>query len=168
MELSRKRKRELKKLRNHAEDLLDHQREVLTHANAVLSEAGRQAKELGNEHLVPRVEDAVDQIRPQLERNIQVARRAADRVKTAAAPVVAAALAGTVKQLEKIESRDASQKLQAIGAKYGLIEQPKKKRGIGRIFAIIAGLVAASAAGYALWQAFRDDDDDMWVSSDDL
>lgn len=168
MQLSRKRRRELKKLRNQAEVLLDHQREVLGHAGHVLGEASRQAKELGNEHVMPRVESAVDQARPVVERNIEAARRAADRVRVAAAPAVAAALAGTVRSLERLEQRDASHQLRGFGEKHGLIEPVKKKKRVGGFFAIAIGVAAAGAVGYALWQAFRDDDDDMWVSSDEI
>lgn len=166
MQLSRKRRRELKKLRNQAEVLLDHQREVLGHAGHVLGEASRQAKELGNEHVMPRVESAVDQARPFVQKNVACARRAADRVRIAAAPVVAAALAGTVRSLERMEQTEASRQLRDFGEQRGLIEPVKKKRK-GGLIALGVGIAAASAVGYALWQAFREDDD-MWVSADDF
>lgn len=167
MQLSRKRRRELKKLRTQAEVLLDHQREVLGHAGQVFGEAGRQAKELGNEHLMPRVELAVDQARPFVQRNVACARRAADRVRIAAAPVVAAALAGTVRSLERMERSEASRQLRDFGEQRGLIEPVKKKKKRGGLIAVGIGVAAATAVGYALWQAFREDDD-MWVSSDDF
>lgn len=167
MNLSRKRKRELKRLRNQTQDLLDHQREVLGHAGVVLGEAGHQAKLLGNEHLVPRVEHTVNQVRPVVQKNLDSARRVADRVKIAATPVLAAALASTVKSLDRIEQREASAKLRDFGSQVGLLEKPKKKK-FGRFVAISAGIAAAGAVGYALWQALREDDDDMWVSSDDF
>lgn len=166
MQLSRKRKRELKKLRKQAEVLLDHQRDVLGHAGHVLGEARRQAKELGNEHVVPRVENAMDQARPVVDRNVAAARRAADRVRVVAAPAVAAAVAGTVRSLERMEQREASRQLRQFGEEHGLIPATKKKRA-GGFFAIVLGVAAAGAVGYALWQAFREDDEDMWVSSDD-
>lgn len=168
MELSRKRKRELKKLRNQAEDLLEHQREVLGHAGLVLGEAGRQARKLGDEHVVPRVESAVEHARPVVERNIASARNVADKVRVATAPVVAAALASTVRSLERLEQTDASRQLRQFGEQRGLIEPTKKKKKFGGFFAVAAGIAAAGAVGYALWQAFREDDEDMWISTDDI
>lgn len=167
MELSRKRKRELKKLRHQAEELLEHQRDVLSHAGTVLGEAGRQARHLGDEHLRPRVEYAVDQARPVIERNLNMVRNVADKVRVATTPVVAAALASTVRSLERLEQNDASRQLRQFGETRGLIKPEKKRGGFGRFLAIAAGVAAAGAVGYALWQAFREDDDDMWVSSDD-
>lgn len=168
MQLSRKRRRELKKLRKQAEVLLDHQREVLGHAGSVLGEANRQAKQLGSEHLLPRIESAVDQARPIVDRNIAAARRASDRVRVMTAPAVAAAIAGTVRSLERMEQRDASRQLRDFGEQHGLIAPAQKKKRAGGFFAIVLGVAAAGAVGYALWQAFRDDDDDMWVSSDEI
>lgn len=166
MKLSRKRRRELKKLRKQAEVLLDHQREVLGNAGHILGEAGYQAKQLSDEHLMPRLESAVDQARPVIDRNLAAARRTADRVRVATAPVVAAALAGTVRSLERLEQNQASQQVRGFGEQHGYLKPAKKKRA-GGLIALGLGIAAASAVGYALWQAFREDDDDMWVSADD-
>lgn len=167
MSLTRKQRRELKKLRAQTQDLLDHQREVLGHAGVVLHEAGRQAKNLSDDYVAPKVDDAIDAVRPTIDRGVHAARKAADRVRIVAAPIVATALANTVKTLERIETGDAAQQLRSFGEQRGLIEPAKKKRsGFGRVVAIGAGVAAAAAVGYALWQAFRTEDDDMWVSTD--
>lgn len=166
MSLSRKRQRELKRLRAQAEDLLDRQREVLGHAGAVAQEAGRQAKHLNAELVTPRVNDALENVRPAVDRGVEQARRAADRVRLVAAPLVASALLGTVKSLERIENRDAAQQLRRFGEQRGLIRPEKKKRGFGTFVAIGLGVAATAAVGYALWQAFRSDDE-LWVAPDD-
>jgi hypothetical protein len=111
MSLSRKNRRELKRLRAQAEDLLDQQRIVLGHAGSVLQEAGRQAKNLSNEYVAPRVNDAIDEMRPAIDRGVVAARRAADQVRRVAAPIVATALANTVRTLEQMENRDAAKQL---------------------------------------------------------
>ncbi|HUH53274.1 MAG TPA: DNA/RNA helicase [Microbacteriaceae bacterium] len=165
MALSRKRKRELKKLRAHTESLLDQQRDVLQNAGVVFSEATRQAKQLGSEELMPRVNKKLDAVRPQVERNLATMRRASDRVKVAVAPVVATALAKTVTALDNIDARNAAQQVEQFGRDRGILKKPRRSR-VG-IFAIGVGVVAAAAVGVALWQAFRDEDDDMWVSSED-
>lgn len=167
MSLSRKRKRELKKLRSQAEQLLDEQRDILGHAGLVAQEAGRQAKFLGDEVVVPRVNDALEGVRPTIDRGVYAARRAGNTARLLVAPILAGALASTVRGLERMESHDAARQVQSFGVSQGLLQAPKKRFGIGRVLAIGAGVVAAGAIGYALWQAFRDDDE-LWVSPEEL
>lgn len=162
MSLSRKNRRELKRLRAQAEDLLDQQRIVLGHAGSVLQEAGRQAKSLSNEHVAPRVNDVIDEVRPAIDRGVVAARRAADQVRRVAAPIVATALANTVRTLEQMENPDAAKQLRAFGEQRGLL-QPVKKRRVGGVIAIGLGVVAAVGIGYTVWQAFRTDDE-LWVA----
>jgi hypothetical protein len=166
MSLSRKRKRELKKLRSHAEVLLEEQREILGHAGLLAQEAGRQAKFLGNEVVVPRVNDALEGVRPTVDRGVQAARRASNQARLFVTPFLAAALASTVRGLERIENVDAARQVQAFGVQQGLLQAPKKKFGFGRVVAIGAGVIAAGAIGYTLWQAFRSDDE-LWVAPED-
>lgn len=166
MSLSRKRRRELKRLRSQAEDLLEQQRVVLGHAGSVAREVGRQAKHLNAEVLAPRVSDAVDTVRPALDRGLLRARRAADQVRLVTAPLVASALLGTVRSLERLENPDAAKQLRRFGEQRGIIQPPKKKRGFGTVAAIGVGIAATAAVGYALWQAFRSDDE-LWVAPDD-
>lgn len=164
--VSRKRRRELDRLRAQAEDLLLEQRDVLGHAGSVLQEAGRQAKHLNAEVVAPRVNEAIDGARPAIDRGVERARAAADRVRLLAAPLVATALAGTVRSLERIENREAAQRVQSFGVQRGLIDPPRKKGGFGRVLGIGVGIAAAAAVGYALYQAFRSDDE-LWVAPED-
>lgn len=166
MSLSRKRKRELKKLRSQAEVLLDEQREILGHAGILAQEAGRQAKHLGNEYVVPRVNDAFEGVRPTIDRGVETARRASTQARLFIAPLLASALANTVRGLERVENVDAARQLRAYGVQHGLLQAPKKKFGFGRVLAIGAGVAAAGAIGYTLWQAFRSDDE-LWVAPED-
>jgi len=164
--LSRKRRRELSRLRNEAEVLLAEQREVLGHAGSVLHEAGRQAKRLNSEVVAPRVNEALDGVRPTVDRNIERARRTADQVRLAAAPLVATALAGTVRSLERMENREAARQVRSFGEQRGLLKPEKKRGGFGRVLGIGVGIAAAAAVGYALYQAFRSDDE-LWVAPED-
>lgn len=148
MSLSRKRQRELNDLRAQAEVLLEEQRRVLGHAGTVAQEAGRQAKHLNDEIVVPRVTRAVDQVR------------------LYSVPFVTAALAGTVRSLERLENRDAARQVQSFGEQRGLLQPAKKRGGFGRVLGLSVGIAAAAAVGYALYQAFRSDDE-LWIAPED-
>ncbi|MBO1901286.1 DNA/RNA helicase [Leucobacter weissii] len=165
MSLSRKRRRQLKRLRGQAEDLLEQQRVVLSHAGGVAQEAGRQAKELNAEFVAPRVNSAIESARPVIDRGISKARRTADQVRLVTAPLVASALVGAVNSLDRLENREAARHLQSFGEKSGILK-PAKKRRAGSIVAIGLGVAAAAAVGYTLWQAFRSDDE-LWVAPED-
>ncbi|MBL3685386.1 DNA/RNA helicase [Leucobacter zeae] len=163
MKLSRKRRRELRRLRSDAEELLDQQRIVLGHAGDVLQKAGVQAKHLSDEHLAPRIDETVEAVRPTIDRGVATARRAADNVRRVTTPLVASALARTIRALDDIESHDAAKQVRSFGERTGYIAPQKKKRG--GVFALGLGIAAAVGIGYALWQAFRTDDD-LWVAAD--
>ncbi|WP_166987891.1 DNA/RNA helicase [Canibacter zhoujuaniae] len=161
MSLSRKRRRELKKLNKLANGLLQEQREVLGHAGVVLAEAGHQARKLGNEHLLPRVEGAYNSVRPAVETGVGAVRSVWNRFTKAATPVAASALSKTVNALEQAEQKELADRLARLGVKSGLIK--RKRRVVGGIFAAVAGAAAVAAVGYTLFQAFRDDEE-VWVA----
>ena len=65
MGLSRKRQRELKKLKRSADQLWDEQRETLEHAADVLRDARRQATNYAREEVAPRVRGGYeDRVKP--------------------------------------------------------------------------------------------------------
>lgn len=163
MSLTRKNRRELRRLRNHAQDVLDEQRIVLGHAGEVLQAAGSQARRLSDEHLAPRVNEAMTAVRPQVDRGILAARRASEQVRRATAPLVAGALASTVRTLEQLENAEGAKQVRRFGEKRGLLAPQKKKRGAGGFIALGLGIAAAVGVGYTLWQAFRSDDE-LWVA----
>ena len=164
MALSRKHRREQRRLRKQAQDLLDEQRVVLGHAGEVLGDATRHAKRLSDAYVVPRVDDAADQVRPYVDRGVKRARRAADNVRLFTAPLVASALASTVRTLDRLENgSEASQQLRTFGEQRGLLKPEKKKGRAGSVIAVGLGIAAAATVGYALWQAFRTDDE-LWVA----
>lgn len=162
MKLSRKRRRELRRLRNDAQELLDQQRVVLGHAGDVLHQAGRQARQLSDEHLAPRVDETIEAVRPTVDRGVASARRAADNVRRFTAPFVASALARTIRTLDELDNPDAAKQVRGFGERTGYLEPEKKKRA-GGVIALVLGIAAAAGVGYALWQAFRTDDE-LWVA----
>ncbi|MBP1326571.1 hypothetical protein JOF28_001803 [Leucobacter exalbidus] len=162
MTLSRKRRRELRQLKGTAQELLDQQRVVLGHAGVVLQEAGRQAKQLSDEHLAPRVDDTLEAVRPAVDRSVASARRAADSVRRVSAPFVANALARTIRTLDELDNPVAAKQVRGFGERSGYLK-PAKKNRTGGIIAIGLGVAAAAGVGYALWQAFRTDDE-LWIA----
>lgn len=166
MKLSRKRRRELRELRSDAQELLDQQLHVLGNAGAVLKQASHQAGQLSDEYVVPRVNDAVDRVRPTVDRGVASARRVALNVKRVTTPLVATALANTIRTLNEIESPQAAAQVRGFGERTGFLEPAKsKKRSAGGVIALGLGVAAAVGVGYALWQAFRTDDE-LWVAPD--
>lgn len=165
MNLSRKRRRELRRLRSDAQELLDQQLVVLGNAGTVLKQAGNQALQLNDEYVAPRVEETVERIRPTVDRGVESARRAATTVKRVTTPLVANALTRTIRALDQLESQDAAQQVRKFGERTGYIAPAKKQKkgGAGGIVALGLGIAAAAGVGYALWQAFRTDDE-LWVA----
>ncbi|MBC9955290.1 DNA/RNA helicase [Leucobacter sp. cx-42] len=165
MKLSRKRRRELRRLRAEAQELLDQQRVVLGQAGEVLNHAGRQARHLSDEHLAPRVEKTWNRVRPGVETGIENARRTAEQVRIATAPMVTNALQGTIRTLDRFENQNAAKQVRRFGERTGYIAPAKKRSGAGKWIAISLGVAAATAVGVLLTRAFSTDED-LWVSAE--
>ncbi len=191
MGLSRKNKRELKKLRSHATEVWQEQRDVLERASAVLHEATHQARKLSDEHVTPRVLGAVDtHVRPSYDKSMLAARAvsAAAKGKLVAdvLPVASTAVGSAVAALDLLKdprvqdtlarAKKASAAAGAAGIKLaekyvpGVEAKPapvpvKSGIGAGGIVAITAGVVIAAGVGYAFWQTFRADDD-LWIADE--
>src|SRR5436190_23584807 len=97
MGLSRKRQRELNRLKRQTEDLLRDQREVLEHASRVVRAAGHQASSLAREEVAPRMKDAYeDRVRPAV-------RRGRDRFVEDVVPAVTSALGSAIAVIESVK-----------------------------------------------------------------
>jgi hypothetical protein len=82
MSLSRKRRKELKRLRSSAEDLWGNQQDVLDHASKIAREASRQVNLLAQEEVVPRVRTGYQAyVRPGVDQARTYARNAGDQVE---------------------------------------------------------------------------------------
>lgn len=180
MELSRKRRRELKKLRGAAENVWNEQREVLGHASKVLRDAGRQASVVARKDVAPRVRDSYERrVQPGIDASVGAVRHATHATKSTVTddilPAISGALGSAAAAIEvardkhlreaiRTASRTSNEIATKAGQRLGLIEV-KRSPGPGTFVLIGLGVVAAAAIAYAAWQTFRPDDD-LWVEDD--
>lgn len=176
MSLTRKRKKELRKLQHQAETLWEAQQAVLGQAGKVAREAGRQVGHFSREEVAPAVRQGVDT-------TVNASRKFYNgRVIPAAGAVVGSALSVWDAANEKrenlaagrgfgdIDVKKLSKKAEAARKKFAkkyTVAEPKKKVGAGGVIAIILGVAAAVGVVYAAWQTLRADDE-LWVADDPL
>ncbi len=173
---SRKRQRELKRLKGSAAAVAAEQRKVLDDANAVLREASRQLGRYARDDVAPRVQGAYDEnLRPRIAQGVAVGRAAATTGRARLAddiiPAITGALGSTIAVLEAAKDprvRDAAKKAGAATRKAGSnvskSVRPAKTSGPGpgRYILLGFGVVAVAAIAYAAWQTLRADDD-LWI-----
>lgn len=165
MSLSRKRQKELNRLRAEALDLWGAQQQLIGRANVMAQEAGHQAANLTREEVAPRVREGYDQyVRP-------VTKAAGDVISNNVVPAVGAAL-GTALSVADVAHdtrvQAAVKRLQSAKGELTKKAKPEKSGpGFGTYFALAVGAVAVIGIAYAVWQTFRADDE-LWVAEDDL
>ena len=182
MELSRKRRREIKKLRRDAEGVWDEQREVLEHAASILRDASRQAASVARDDVAPRVRSTYEKrVVPTVEAGVDSVKSAAsatrDRFVDDVIPAVTGAIGSAIAVLDVARDKRIRDALRSVsstgrelatkaGQKVGLIEV-KPQRGPGTYILVGLGVVATAAIAYAAWQTLRADDD-LWVEEDEM
>ena len=169
MELSRKRRKELKKLRAAAYEIVDNQRVLLSQAGGVARQAGHHAAEIGRENVAPAVRDAYEhRVVPGVN---AVADSARDKLNDVV-PSISSALASAIAVLEVAKDprvREALKRVNSAGTELGKkagIVPSKPAPGPGRYILIGIGLIAAAGVAYAAWQTLRADDE-LWVADED-
>lgn len=191
MSVSRKRKKQLRKLQNQANKLWESQQVLFGEAGDVARQAGRQIGYYGREQVVPTVQASYDRYAvPAIEKGVDFSKHVlTDRIVPAAGSVVGSALSvwdaanDTRARLAAGKGFDFDTKAYAKKAdKYGKkatkqlskrvagIHAPVKHKsgiGAGGVIAIILGVVAAGGVIYAAWQTLRADDE-LWVADDPL
>jgi hypothetical protein len=163
MGLSRKRERELRRLKSDTEELLRNQREVLEHASQVVKDARRQAANFTREEVAPRVRDGLSATR-------SAARSGRDKLVDDVFPSVSSALGSALAVLDVAKNPEVRAAIarvtkgtKAIGTKAGIV--PEKSAGPGRYILMGIGLVAIAGVAYAAWQTLRADDS-LWIEDD--
>ena len=163
MSLSRKRRKELKRLQSNAGELWENQQHVLEHANAVAREASRQLGHLTREEVVPRVRTGYDSyVRPNVQRAGTAARVAGDTVER----TVGNALGSVLSIGDIANDARVRRALERVSPRAAEVVKEKRGPGFGTYLAIGAGIIAAVGVAYAVWQTFRADDE-LWVADDE-
>jgi len=121
MGLTRKRKRELIRLKEHAEDLWGDQKEVLEHATQVVREASRQAGNYAREEVTPRVRDTLDHnVKPAVATGIATAKSAVSstrgKITDEVVPAVTTALGTALASIEAAKDERLREALKTIHA----------------------------------------------------
>ncbi len=168
MTLSRKRQKELKRLKRSAEQLWEEQRQAIDHATMVLKDARRQASNYAREEVRPVMHQAYHgRVKPVVATGVAGARYAArttkSRISDDVMPAVSGAIGSALAVLEAARDprvREVVRNASLRGSKVAL--RPAKKSGPGRYILIGLGVVAAAGIAYAAWQTLRMDED-LWV-----
>lgn len=157
MALSRKRQRELNRLKRDAERLWDEQREAIDHATHVLKDARRQAANYAREEIRPRIDDGFATAR-------RTASSARERFVDDVLPAISGTIGSALAVLEAAKDprvRDVVRKVSRAGEKAGVVTMPKKS-GPGKYILLGLGVVAVAGVAYAAWQTLRADDE-LWI-----
>ncbi|MFT4307420.1 MAG: DNA helicase [Microbacterium sp.] len=187
--LTRKRKKELRRLQNQANKLWDSQQVLVGEAADVAREAGRQLGNYNREHIVPVVQTGYQRYaEPYVTRGLSASRRVlSDGVIPAAGAVVGGALSvwdaaadtrariasgrgltlPSSAALQKKAAQYSASATRKLSARLAALEPPRKGIGTGAVIALILGGVAAAGVLYAAWQTLRADDE-LWVADDPL
>ena len=175
MGLSRKRQRELKRLKTHAEAVLHDQREVLEHAAHVVRSASHQVARYTRDEVSPRMRDTFEhRVRPALASGASATRSAAHQTREKfvddVLPAVSSALGTALAALEVARSpqvRDTIANIanSARGRQSSKVTSQAGTNGPGKYILLGLGLVAVAGVAYAAWQTLRADDD-LWIDDD--
>lgn len=170
MSLSRKRRKELIRLRKSADELWSHQQEVLDRANEIAHEVARQAGVLTREEVVPRVRESYEHyVRPGVNATQDVADGVRRRLVEDVLPGIGTGLGTAIGSVMSVGdvARDARVRAALNRLRFqkpAIVE--KQGLGAGTYIAIGVGLAAAAGVAYAIWQTFRADDE-LWVADDE-
>lgn len=175
MNLSRKRKKELRKLQESANQLWAHQQTLVEDAGYIAREAGRQLGNYGREQVIPTVQHAYeDRVVPVVDRSVKASKHFVDgRIVPAVGGVVGTALtAWDIANAKRADLGGRTAQAQKAAGKtvnrlYADVAPQKKGMGAGGVIALILGAAAAVGVLYAAWQTLRADDE-LWVADDPL
>jgi hypothetical protein len=171
MSLSRKRQKELDRLRSDATDLWGTQQAVLDRANVIAREASRQAANYSREEVAPRVRDGYDNyVRPRVETGSaagrKVAHKAGDVITGTVVPAIGTVLGTALSVADVAQDARVKAAVKRFSSPKAVVPAKKSGAGFGTYLAIGAGIVAVIGIGYAVWQTFRADDE-LWVADEE-
>ncbi|MEV7527131.1 MAG: hypothetical protein ACLGHD_01775 [Actinomycetes bacterium] len=168
LELSRKRAKQVKKLRKQADKLWAEQRVVNHHAAEIAREAREAARAYGNESLRPTAERYV-------HRGVDAGRNTLSRAtrgwNSSVVPAIASGL-GSFAAMAQIAKDDRVKDAIDSVRRYTTVPEvspahsAKSGPNAWQWLLIGAGAVAVASAAYAAWQTLRADDD-LWIPDAD-
>ncbi len=161
--LSRKRKKQLRRLQKDATQLWESQQVLVGHAADVAREASHQLGSLGREQVLPVVQDTYNRrVAPVVDRGVRIGRHVVD---DKVVPIVGGVVGSALTAWDVANAKRLGVK--APSPRGNVLVKQKKSRGIGSIIAIVLGAAAAAGVLYAAWQTLRADDE-LWVADDPL
>ncbi|WP_405218754.1 hypothetical protein [Agrococcus sp. Ld7] len=168
LELSRKRAKEIKKLRKKADKLWAEQRVVSQHAAEIARQATDQARAYSNESLIPSAERAVHRTVDAGRDTLSKATRGWNR---SVVPAIAGGL-GSFAAMAQVAKDDRVKDAIKSVRQYATVPEISPSRsarsGPNAVQWILIGVgaVAVAGAAYAAWQTLRADDD-LWIPDAD-
>jgi hypothetical protein len=167
--LSRKRKKQLRRLQKDANQLWEAQQELVGHAAGVAREASHQLGHSYREQVVPVVQDAYNRrVAPVVDRGVKIGKHVVDdKVVPIVGGVVGTALSAWDVANNKRHGIVAPVSKKIKKAQKAHQKKQQQSSGLGSIVALILGAAAAAAVLYAAWTALRADDE-LWVADDPL
>jgi hypothetical protein len=157
--LTRKRKKQLRRLQKDANQLWEAQQELVGHAAGVAREAGRQLGHFNREQVVPVVQDTYNRrLAPVVGPVVKAGKHVVD---DKVVPIVGGVVGSALTAWDV-----ANAKRHGIEPKKSK-KSAKKSSGVGSVIALILGVAAAAGVLYAAWTALRADDE-LWVADDPL
>ncbi|WP_221584644.1 DNA helicase [Microbacterium sp. G2-8] len=162
LSLSKKRKKELRKLQGTVNKVLEAQRSVAADAADMAREAGRQLSAINSETIRPEaskkyheyVEPYVERAQPYVEKGYRSSSKFFNgTVIPAAGGVIGRA----------IGAYDAT--ASKLGKKTIVVEPPKKKSSAGAVIAAVLGIAAAVGIFVVAWKTLSADDE-LWVADE--
>src|SRR5690606_1447853 len=155
--LSRKRKKELRRLQSSATQLWETQQSLLNDASGVAREAGRQLGNFGRESVVPTVQHGIGTyVTPTVDRRLPAPR---DRIGKTIVPAVGGVVGSALSVVDAANATRAHLAARRSGVPFLPQPAPKRGMGAGGVIAIILGVAGAAAVFYAAWQTLRADDE---------
>ncbi|MFS0853435.1 DNA helicase [Microbacterium sp. 179-I 3D4 NHS] len=159
MSLSRKRKKQLRRLQKDANQLWEAQQELVGHAAGVAREAGRQLGNFNREQVVPVVQDTYNRrVAPVVNPVVKAGKHVVDEKVV---PIVGGVVGSALTAWDV-----ANAKRHGLEPKKSK-KKAKKSAGVGSVIALLLGVAAAAGVLYAAWTALRADDE-LWVADDPL
>lgn len=164
LELTRKRAKEIKKLRKQADKLWAEQRVVNAHAADIAREARAQARAYGNESVRPAFDAAVHRGVDAGRDGLAVATRGWNKTVVPAIATGLGSFAAMAQVAKDARVKDAIENVRRYATVPEVTPSKQHRSGPNAFQWILIGVgaVAVASAAYAAWQTLRADDD-LWI-----